>query len=64
MEDERWRMLRQPAQEITAAHEVLDELGVPRDSADDEMPPGAELDLAERIRRLAKMLQKGSPCAP
>lgn len=33
------------------AHEVLDEAREPRDSAEDEMPPGAELSLAERMRR-------------
>lgn len=39
---------------IAEAHTVLDEEGMPRYSAADEMPPDTELSLAERIRRLAR----------
>ncbi|NTX08964.1 hypothetical protein [Myxococcus sp. CA040A] len=44
--------INQEVNAAEAAHEVLDERGVPRDSGDDEMPPRVELSLAERIRRL------------
>lgn len=42
------------AAEIAEAQHVLDEAGIPRYSADDEVPPDTELSLAERIRRLAR----------
>lgn len=35
-----------------ASHRLLDELGVEKDSGPDEMPPGAVLNVTERIRRL------------
>lgn len=35
-----------------ASHRLLTELGVERDSGPDEMPPGAVLNVTERIRRL------------
>ena len=35
-----------------AAHRLLTELGVEKDSGPDKMPPGAALNVAERIRRL------------
>lgn len=37
--------------EAEAAHLALDALGVPRHAGADEMPPGGELPLAERIQR-------------
>lgn len=42
----------------------LDLLGAPKYSGDDEMPPGAELDLDERMQRLLRTLKCRTCDAP